>query len=310
MIAGPGHGQGDDVPDAALLRAPPPDRTLAWLSRVLGGADVERCDVLPGAAAAAMHLVTVRLGPGQVDRVVLRRYVRPDLLDEEPELARSEATALGAVDGAEVPTPRLLGSDPTGEHTDAPALVMSELPGRPVWHARRPSRWVRALADTAAAIHRVEVPPGVMPAYATYRQRSYAPPAWAHEATTWERAVEIFHGPVPDGQHPLIHRDFHPGNLLWRRGRLTGVVDWASASVGPPSADIGHCRANLLFHAPELADELVTAWEDTTGTVYDRWADIASIIGMLDGLRQRPPSPAGRRAFDAAIERAVHDLAG
>ena len=174
--------------------------------------------MLPGATAAAMHVVTMRHGSGAVDRVVLRRYVRPDLLDDEPELATREATALGAVDGADLPIPRLLASDPTGEHADAPALAMSELAGRPQWRARNPRRWVRTLADTAATIHRVEVPPGLIPAYASYRQRSYAPPPWTRDAAAWERAAEIFHGPVPDGPRSLVHRDFHPGNLLWRQG--------------------------------------------------------------------------------------------
>ena len=45
----------------------------------------------------------------------------------------------------------------------------------------------------------------------------------------------------------FLHRDFHPGNLLWTDERITGVVDWVSACAGPPEEDIGHCRANLAI---------------------------------------------------------------
>jgi hypothetical protein len=85
------------------------------------------------------------------------------------------------------------------------------------------------------------------------------------------------------------------------------VVDWAAAAIGPPAVDIGHCRANLLVYAPDLADELIAAWEAVTGTTYDRWADIAAIVGMLDDLQDHPPPAAGRAALDDAVARAVGD---
>lgn len=97
----------------------------------------------------------------------------------------------------------------------------------------------------------------------------------------------------------------HPGNVLWRRGRLTGVVDWQSACIGPPSIDIAHCRANLLGYAPDLADIFTRNAADATGRPFHPWADIAALIGMLDGLRASPPRPVGRRAIEAAIAEAV-----
>ena len=33
-----------------------------------------------------------------------------------------------------------------------------------------------------------------------------------------------------------------------------------------------------------------------------------ALIGMLDGLRERPPRPAAQRAMEATLERAVHAL--
>ena len=40
-------------------------------------------------------------------------------------------------------------------------------------------------------------------------------------------------GPRPD-RVTLIHRDYHPLNTLWSRGRITGIVDWASGCAGDP----------------------------------------------------------------------------
>ncbi len=68
----------------------------------------------------------------------------------------------------------------------------------------------------------------------------------------------------------FIHRDFHPGNLLWSRRRLTGIVDWAAACRGPIGCDIAHCRANLRDLAdPVTADRFVSIYSSLTGYQLD-----------------------------------------
>ncbi|MCW2936210.1 MAG: hypothetical protein JWM19_7172 [Actinomycetia bacterium] len=63
--------------------------------------------------------------------------------------------------------------------------------------------------------------------------------------------------------------------LLWRRGRLTGVVDWATSCTGPADFDVGHCRLNLavLFGA-DWAERLRLAYEAEAGRAVDPWWDL------------------------------------
>ena len=185
---------------------------------------------------------------------------------------------------------------------------MSVLEGRPRWDAKGRRPWAYNLAEVAAAIHAHQPANAAsFRAYRPYPQNAYDRPRWATNPEVWERAVEIFHRPVPPTQQ-FIHRDYHPGNLLWQRRRLTGVVDWESACLGPPDVDIGHCRVNFLYQTPDLADHLAEAWHDVTGTAYDPWADIAAIIGLLDGLRDQPPGSTGRFWIEDTLTRAVSDL--
>ena len=44
--------------------------------------------------------------------------------------------------------------------------------------------------------------------FAVYAQQSYALPKWVTKPALWERAIEVFHGPVPDADRTFIHRDF------------------------------------------------------------------------------------------------------
>jgi len=120
----------------------------------------------------------------------------------------------------------------------------------------------------------------------------------------WERAVELVRT-QPPGQ-VFLHRDFHPGNVLWRRGKVSGLVDWQSASIGPPSVDPGHCRWNLLPYGRDVVDRFTWWWEQFSGQRYDPWADVSTIIGCLDDLRDE--SRAEGQMVEDTLARAVAEL--
>ena len=300
----PRHGFDDDEVTARLLRSPPPEAALRWVAGVVG-AEVAGWEVLRGGTSSAMYVLDLADDAGS--RVVLRCYVRPEMNDEEPETAAREAAALRTVAAIEVPTPELIAVDPAGEEVGIPAVLMSWLPGRAKWRAKDSTGWLASLAAVLPAVHDAStIDPGVG-AYANYRQRSYELPEWATHRSVWEQAVEIFHGPILETDRCFIHRDFHPGNVLWRGRQVSGVVDWQAACTGPPSIDISHCRANLLRHAPELADDYTRMAEAATGTAFHPWADIAALIGMLDGLRRLPPGIFGQQCIEVALARAVSE---
>ena len=50
----------------------------------------------------------------------------------------------------------------------------------------------------------------------------------------------------------LVHLDFHPGNVLVDRGRLTGVIDWDGATRGDRHLDLVTLRFVLAGQAPHL----------------------------------------------------------
>ena len=96
-------------------------------------------------------------------------------------------------------------------------------------------RWLRRLAEVLPRIHAAPLPPAdVLDYFAPHPQASYQPPGSARYPRVWERAAEISHGSLPPLPAVLVHRDFHPGNVLWRRGIVSGVVDWQGACTGRP----------------------------------------------------------------------------
>jgi hypothetical protein len=106
----------------------------------------------------------------------------------------------------------------------------------------------------------------------------------------------------------LVHRDFHPGNVLWQRGAVTGVVDWQAACTGPAVADVGHCRINLLTAGTDAAVRFTAWWQHAAGTAYHPWADVVTIIGFLDDLRDGWGPE--RLLVEDMLARAVAELGG
>lgn len=82
----------------------------------------------------------------------------------------------------------------------------------------------------------------------------------------------------------FIQRDFHPGNVLWNRGRVSGVVDWQAASIGPAAVDFGHCRSNLIGFNRDVAERFTRLWEQATGMTYHPWIDLVTVVDFLEDL--------------------------
>jgi aminoglycoside phosphotransferase (APT) family kinase protein len=244
-----------------LLRSRPPRQALARAAAQLGG-PVISARALQGGMSSAVHLLTVQDSGRRRRHAVLRRYVRPELNAEEPDIAAREARALRVAGSARVPTPALLGVDPSGDGAGVPAVLMSRLPGRVDWWPSDTGRRLRRLAGVLPAIHAAPLPPaGPIGPFAACPQASYEPPAWARYPAVWQRAAEIYHGPAPGLPAVLLHRDFHPGNVLWRWGTVSGVVDWQAACTGPAVADVAHCRVNLLTFGAEAAERFTALWQ-------------------------------------------------
>lgn len=256
-----------------------------------------------GASASAVHLVRVIDRRGRRSHAVLRRYVHPASTPAGHVIARRESAVLALLERSEVPAPRLLAADIRGERTDAPAVLMERLPGRCDLEPRDLDPWLRRIAEMLPAIHAVRDGREILTRYRPYN-RGVSPdvPPWTGDPAAWARAIERYERRAPRSRPTLIHRDYHPMNLLWSRGRITAVLDWEDASWGPPEADVGHCRNNLAgLFGTEIADRFLSYCTFLTGG-YDPYWDIVSAVDMLPARPRRPAR------FDAFVAAAVARL--
>lgn len=287
--------------DDDVQRRRPPREALAWAETVLGGT-VTRVRAFTGGMTSAVHQLSLRAPDGSTRQAVLRRYVIPEVLGDVPDIVPREERVLRLLEPVSLPTPRFLAADPDAE---VPALLMQRLPGRPTW---RPGDedWLRGLAEVLPVLHATPAEAAAtrqggsiddaalstatgVTAFAPYEPEAYEPPPWLRRPALWTRALELFRRPIEEPV-VLIHRDYHPGNVLWRRGRVSGVVDWQAACLGAPSVDVGWCRLELLQKCGyEVATRFTALWQEIAGETYHPAAELALLVDKLGMTHAEPP---------------------
>jgi aminoglycoside phosphotransferase (APT) family kinase protein len=246
--------------------------------------------------AQATDVLTIDDASARRHRFVLQRWLRPET-DEDPGFTPAkEAAVLDRMAATSVPVPRVVAVDPEGASSGVPSLLTDRLPGRPPSDAAcGRETLLTVLGRTLAAINRVDGGlTAIVPQYRPFGSLAGVPPPPASlEPELWERALAVAKEPAPGTPATFLHRDFHPGNSLWQAGRLTGIVDWTSASWGPPAADLAHLRINLTLRVgAEAADRARDAFREAGGdlsgarhhdvrTVFDFFShtDLAQLAG-------------------------------
>ena len=124
------------------------------------------------------------------------------------------------------------------------------------------------------------------------------------------RAIALAAEDRPDTAAGLIHRDFHPGNTLWLGDEVSGLIDWAETSWGPPDLDVAHACSNFaMLHSVDDAVAFRRAYLDAGGRLDPdpggwRYWQVRDILGFLPDpgpvvvalTRQRPTlTPEGVR---------------
>jgi aminoglycoside phosphotransferase (APT) family kinase protein len=260
---------------------PVPEQTLRWVEAAVGrGARVVSVQRMHGGSSTAIHAVDARDRRGVPHRLVLRRFIRPNW--KYPGLARREAVVLELLERARYPAPRLVAFDDGPRETDVRALLMTRLPGRVELAPERIESWLRQMAEALLSIHAIPLPP--LRQYRPYYDpRTRNVPAWSKQPKEWDAVIDLARSRQPRTTLRFIHRDYHPGNILWSRGKLSGVVDWISACAGPPQVDVAHCRVNLVrLHGVEIAERFLVAYASASGTSVEDYDPYWDAIGLAD----------------------------
>jgi len=262
-------------------------RTLPERARAWAAAHAPRpvVDVTPVGGGITNTKWLLHLDEG--DPLVIR-WSDPELWGATGrEHVRREIMACRLLTGSALPAPKLVADDPDGLVAGGPADLLTWLPGRARLDPLSPAA-VTALARLAVAVHRQPVPVQQHPTTFTFRGPPKPEvPGWSDAPHLWRQAIDVLAAGPPPTPYGLLHRDFHLGNTLWQGDRVSGLVDWAETSWGPPDLDVAHlCSDFAMLHSPLEVEIFRAAYgqqggrldADVTAT---RFWQVADILGFL-----------------------------
>jgi aminoglycoside phosphotransferase (APT) family kinase protein len=238
-----------------------------------------RAGRLRGGLSARMRLLEIERADGSRWKVTLRLTI-PEYTITPREDATREFDVLRVVEVAGVPAPRPIFLDADGEYFRAPAIVLSYLPGRPIFPTTNLKSWTEGLAGGAVAIHSVTldrhdlsflevVDRQHMLGRINGRREDHPPDPFIEEM---RRVLLANLEKIELLPFSLIHADYRSGNTIWYRGRFAGIVDWQDAKVGDPRADLSEVRLDLAIgYGFEVADQFAADCERLGEPLHDLW---------------------------------------
>ncbi len=235
--------------------------------------------------------------------VVLRQY--PGGVGVEADLER-EIANLDVVAGSGLPVPSVLATDVAGSSTGgAPSLLMTRLPGHVDLNPAEPRTWMARIAEIAVLMHSLDLPART---FRPWTDSWIAPldgfqvPVDAQSPAVWKAAFGVMAESPPKDTAVFLHCDYLPVNMLWSRGRITGLTDWNGIHRGARTIDVGHCRRYLAaLYSPEWSEQLWSLYESIAGVGLDPWWDLYALLHYDDSapkwIRRQV---AGRRRVDVS----------
>lgn len=218
-----------------------------------------------------------------------------------------EAAGARAASNAGLPAPRFLGFD-----EGPPAqLAMAYVDAPPLMHAV-PTRGARFVGEELARCQqliraaRVPLGSGVFRVAALLAYQLGEGPLPAPQRAEFQSRLNN----LPEAD-TMCHMDLQPCNVLWD-GKRSIVIDWLTARIGPPAADVARTRVvleALRFDAPADVDgaafaaEMLAGFEEQTRKddsyaweQSDAWIDICRAARLHDDITK-----AERESLMAAI---------
>ena len=310
----------DDAAHERFVRSRPDRPRLSLLVEHLEpGATIDEVRRLKGGMDASTHRVVVRTRAGTRWPIVVRRFDRDGRWFAADRLP-AEAATLAALAPTAVPAPECLLLDEAGDWLGAPAMVVTCLPGGPA----PPARWaewsgelVAVMADIHGTAPVVESEPWLTAWSRAEELSSLTDEPWYQRV--WPVVLAHRDELASGGEGSLVHHDLHPGNTLWRRGRITGVVDWPLAGRGYPAYDRAYLRLDVSLCQGRAAGDALAAASRAHGIPDDHpaWDLVVGVralppdawIGVYNEIGVPLTAEEGRARLDAWFARALAQLA-
>ena len=220
---------------------------------------------LSGSTGAEVSAMEVAEPEGPRRTLVVHQYGAANLR-ADPHIATHEYRLLELLANAGLPVPRPYLADESCSILPSPCLLQDFIDGERIDDPPDLAAFTGELAGTLAGLHGIRIDRDDVRFLAdvgddtTRMMGTRSPRASAFGWAAAVLAALTAAWPPQQLNRPVIlHGDYWPGNVLWREGRLVGVVDWEDALFGDPLADLAVTRLEVCGLYGKAAMDTLTS---------------------------------------------------
>ncbi|GHO98042.1 hypothetical protein KSF_080900 [Reticulibacter mediterranei] len=208
---------------------------------------------LEGGVSAQVTALEIEQADGQTKKLLVRQHGEGDRT-QNPQIAADEFKLLDRLHSAGLLVPAPYYLDQSCEIFPIPYIVIEYIEGASVFALDAVPDLIPQLAAQLARIHELDGSQQNF-SFLPQQEKIYADklgtsPARLDDSLDEGRIRDVLEaaGPLPQrNKSVLLHGDFWPGNILWRDGRLAGVIDWEDSRFGDPLGDLANSRLETLW---------------------------------------------------------------
>jgi aminoglycoside phosphotransferase (APT) family kinase protein len=208
---------------------------------------------LKGGVSAQVTALEIERPGGHTQKLLVRQHGAVDRATN-PRIAADEFRLLRILHSAGLAVPEPYAFDESGEMFPTPYIVLEYIEGQPEFAPANEADFLLQLATHLSRIHQLacgRFDLSFLPLQEQrFTARLKARPAQLDESLNEGHIRDVLEAawPIPQcNQSGLLHGDYWPGNILWKDGQLTAIIDWEDAAVGDPLADVANSRLEILW---------------------------------------------------------------
>jgi aminoglycoside phosphotransferase (APT) family kinase protein len=251
----------------------PADAIAAIVAGIEPSSTVVGTSGLPGGLSSWMTRIEVQRPDGSRHTLVVRRGRRPDA--ERHTLPFGvEFELLRHLDAHGIPVARPRAFDDSGRILPQAYVVLDFVQGTTRFTTDDPVGTALEMADVLAAVHDLDATSASLPSLPLHTDRMQGwvitdlarrePDPSLREHLVRRHLDE--HWPPPSTELCLLHADYFPGNIVWEGDAIVAVIDWESAALGDPMADLATTRLDLRWaYGAEVAERFIDRYLTMTG---------------------------------------------
>ena len=198
--------------------------------------------ILEGGVSSEVFLIAVESKKGE-EKIVLRTEGGPPAENS----IKTEYLLLEKLHQTKVPCAKPIHLDHSKEILDKDFMLMTYLEGTIEIPKIKNFGFLNKMVGILKNIHNVDTK--ILPTLPcrfdpTYDLFEFLPNARINKEL---KAILKGYDTSYSGKPVLLHGDFWPGNILWTKDEISGVLDWEYAAVGDPVSDLAVASLELKY---------------------------------------------------------------